>query len=144
MRLNNIIPSIGSHKVRKRKGRGIGSGLGKTAGRGHKGQKSRSGGKVNRGFEGGQTPLYRRIPKYGFISYKLKNKSEISLSKLLRFSNHTIDLDLLKKHRIVNKNVKFVKVILSGTITVPLKIRGLYMTKGVRNMIKISGGTVQE
>ncbi|XBC40683.1 MAG: 50S ribosomal protein L15 [Buchnera aphidicola (Nurudea yanoniella)] len=144
MYLNTIFPSFGSHKIRKRKGRGIGSGFGKTAGRGHKGQKSRSGGIVNKGFEGGQTPLYRRIPKYGFTSCKSRNKSEIKLSSLLKFSKQVINLDLLKNFKIVKKHVKFVKIILSGTVTAPLTIRGLYVTKGVRNIVKISGGTVQE
>ncbi|XBC38109.1 MAG: 50S ribosomal protein L15 [Buchnera aphidicola (Floraphis choui)] len=144
MYLNSIAPANGSRKKCKRKGRGIGSGLGKTAGRGHKGQKSRSGGKVNKGFEGGQTPLHRRIPKYGFISMKMKEKTEIRLSELSKFSNKIVDLKLLKKHNLVNNNVKFVKIILFGNITIPLTIRGLHITKGARNMIESSGGTIQE
>ncbi|XBC38642.1 MAG: 50S ribosomal protein L15 [Buchnera aphidicola (Melaphis rhois)] len=144
MYLNNISPSVGSRKKCKRKGRGIGSGLGKTAGRGHKGQKSRSGGKINQRFEGGQTPIYRRIPKFGFVSLKNKNRVEIRLSELNRFPNQVIDLELLKKYNIINKNVSFVKIILSGIITVPLIVRGLHVTRGVRSMIENLGGKIQE
>ncbi|ANF17207.1 50S ribosomal protein L15 [Buchnera aphidicola (Schlechtendalia chinensis)] len=145
MYLNNISPEIGSRKLCKRKGRGIGSGFGKTSGRGHKGQKSRSGGKVSIRFEGGQTPLYRRIPKNGFVPLGNKKKIEIRLSDLLKFSNEIIDLKFLKKCNFLSKNVKNVKdvkIILSGIVTAPLNIRGLSLTKGAYNAVKNFGGKI--
>ncbi|XBC44289.1 MAG: 50S ribosomal protein L15 [Buchnera aphidicola (Schlechtendalia peitan)] len=143
MYLNDISPATGSRKLCKRKGRGIGSGFGKTAGRGHKGQKSRSGGTINRGFEGGQTPLYRRIPKYGFVSFNKRKIVEIRSSALSKFSNKVINLKLLQKYNLISKNVKYVKIILSGIITVPLTICGLSLTKGARSIIEGSGGTIR-
>ncbi|HXK00648.1 MAG TPA: 50S ribosomal protein L15 [Buchnera sp. (in: enterobacteria)] len=144
MYLNSLVPGKYSYKKRKRVGRGIGSGLGKTAGRGHKGQKSRTGGGVNRGFEGGQMPLYRRIPKFGFVSQKKHVTKEVRLSELDQFKIQLITLNLLKKHNIVNNNIKFVKIILSGTISSPIKIYGLRVTKGARAAIKNCGGTIEE
>ncbi|CAL4043879.1 50S ribosomal protein L15 [Buchnera aphidicola] len=144
MYLNSISPGKDAHKKRRRVGRGIGSGLGKTSGRGHKGQKSRTGGGVNRGFEGGQMPLYRRIPKFGFVSQKKRIKKEVRLSVLGQFKTQLITLNLLKEYNIVNKNIKFVKIILSGSISSPIKISGLRVTKGARIAIETYGGTIQE
>ncbi|MCW5196402.1 50S ribosomal protein L15 [Buchnera aphidicola (Pemphigus obesinymphae)] len=144
MYLNNLFPAKKAHKKRKRVGRGIGSGLGKTAGRGHKGQKSRTGGGINRGFEGGQMPLYRRIPKFGFISRKARVTKEVRLSELNRFSKKIITLNLLKEHNIIHKNIKFVKIILSGSISSPIKVYGLRVTKGARMVIENCGGKIEE
>lgn len=143
MYLNTLSPSCGSKKNRKRLGRGIGSGFGKTSGRGHKGQKSRSGGNINRGFEGGQMPLYRRLPKFGFKSKKNNITAEIRLSAISRLSTHIIDLKTLKKQNIINKNIKYVKVILSGELKVPLTLRGLRVTQGVRLAIENYGGKIE-
>lgn len=144
MRLNTLSPAIGSKHAPKRLGRGIGSGLGKTSGRGHKGQKSRSGGRVHRGFEGGQTPLCRRLPKFGFISRKSKITEEVRLSELVRIKDHVIDLDTLKAANIISKRVEFVKIILSGTMVHPVTIRGLRVTSGARVEIEAAGGKIEE
>lgn len=144
MRLNTISSSKGSKSVKKRVGRGIGSGFGKTCGRGHKGQKSRSGGKIRLGFEGGQTPLYRRLPKFGFISYKNKVTQEIKLSSLSKLSENIIDLNVLKKYNIIKKKIKFAKIIVSGEIKRPVIIRKLRMSKGAMNAIKATGGKIEE
>ncbi|QFQ32307.1 50S ribosomal protein L15 [Buchnera aphidicola] len=143
MHLNSLSPSFGSKKNRKRLGRGIGSGLGKTAGRGHKGQKSRSGGSINRGFEGGQMPLYRRLPKFGFKSRKTNITTEVRLSQISQLSANIIDLKILKKENIVNKNVKYVKIILSGKLKSPIILRGLRVTKGARIEIENYGGKIE-
>ncbi|QCI21212.1 50S ribosomal protein L15 [Buchnera aphidicola (Hyperomyzus lactucae)] len=143
MYLNTLSPANGAHKNRKRLGRGIGSGLGKTAGRGHKGQKSRSGSSIRRGFEGGQMPLYRRLPKFGFNSRKKNITAEVRLSDLSNLSTNIIDLDILKKSNLLNKNVKYVKIILSGKLQKSLIIRGLFVTKGARTAIENSGGKVE-
>lgn len=143
MRLNSLSPSFGSKKNPKRLGRGIGSGFGKTAGRGHKGQKSRSGGNINRGFEGGQMPLYRRLPKFGFKSRKKNITTEVRLSQISALSTNIIDLNILKKKNIVNKNIKYVKIILSGTLKVPLTLRGLRVTRGARAVIENYGGKIE-
>lgn len=144
MRLNTIFAYKGSKSTKKRVGRGIGSGLGKTGGRGHKGQKSRSGGKVRLGFEGGQTPLYRRLPKSGFISHKSQITQEIKLSDLSKISENLIDLNILKKYNLISKKIKFVKIIASGSIQRPITIRGLHMSKGVFNAITEIGGKIEE
>ncbi|WP_343190246.1 50S ribosomal protein L15 [Buchnera aphidicola (Mollitrichosiphum nigrofasciatum)] len=149
MYLNNITYQKGSKKKSKRLGRGIGSGFGKTSGRGHKGQKSRSGGGVRIGFEGGQMPLYRRIPKFGFRSKKKKNIAEVRLSEietLLRngkIIDNIINLDILKKFNVVKKNVKNAKIISSGRIFSPIIIEGLKVTKGVYSEIKVLGGAIK-
>ncbi|WP_343154170.1 50S ribosomal protein L15 [Buchnera aphidicola] len=143
MYLNNLSPSSGSKKNKKRLGRGIGSGFGKTAGRGHKGQKSRSGGSINRGFEGGQMPLYRRLPKFGFKSRKKNNTAEVRLFQISELSTNIISLQTLKEQNIVNKNIKYVKIILSGEIKVPLILRGLRVTQGVRTAIENYGGKIE-
>lgn len=144
MRLNTICVYKNSKNLRKRVGRGIGSGFGKTCGRGHKGQKSRSGGKVRIGFEGGQTPLYRRLPKFGFISRKAQFTKEIKLSDLSNISERIIDLQILKKCNIVKKKIKFVKIVMPGEIKYPIIIRKLKVSGGVYNIIKSIGGNVEE
>lgn len=144
MRLNTIFVYKNSKSLRKRVGRGIGSGLGKTCGRGHKGQKSRSGGKVRVGFEGGQTPLYRRLPKFGFISRKVKFTKEIKLSDLSNFSEKVIDLTVLKKFNFIKKSIKFVKVIMPGEIKYPIIIRNLKVSNSVFKKIKSIGGSIEE
>ncbi|AAM68029.1 50S ribosomal protein L15 [Buchnera aphidicola] len=143
MRLNTLSPSLGSRKNHKRLGRGIGSGFGKTAGRGHKGQKSRSGGHVNRGFEGGQMPIYRRIPKFGFNSRKKNITAEVRLSDISKLSTDIIDLKVLKKENIINKNIKYVKIILSGKLEVALTLHGLRVTRGARLAIENYGGKIE-
>jgi large subunit ribosomal protein L15 len=143
MYLNTLSPANRAHRNRKRLGRGIGSGLGKTAGRGHKGQKSRSGSSIRRGFEGGQMPLYRRLPKFGFNSRKKNITAEVRLSDLSNLSTNIIDLDILKKSKLLKKNVKYAKIILSGKLQESLIIRGLFVTKGARTAIENSGGKVE-
>ncbi|MCW5197499.1 50S ribosomal protein L15 [Buchnera aphidicola] len=143
MYLNTIFKNS-CQKKKKRVGRGIGSGLGKTAGRGHKGQKSRTGSRIKRGFEGGQTPLYRRIPKFGFNSKKKKYRSELKLSELLKLNKKFIDLNLLKKRNIIKSYIKCVKIISSGKISTPLIIKGLSVTQGARLWIESCGGKIEE
>lgn len=143
MRLNNLTPKITSKKKKKRLGRGIGSGLGKTCGRGHKGQKSRSGKTIRRGFEGGQTPIYRRLPKFGFNSRKKKLKEEVSLTKLKKIKNTLIDLNILKKYKIVKKKTKNVKIILSGKINRKIKIKNIKMTKGAKKAIELYNKSIK-
>ncbi|QNS01680.1 MAG: 50S ribosomal protein L15 [Buchnera aphidicola (Pentalonia nigronervosa)] len=143
MYLNTLSPAYRSRKSRTRLGRGIGSGFGKTAGRGHKGQKSRSGSRIRRGFEGGQMPLYRRLPKFGFNSRKKNFVAEVRLSEIENLSNSIIDLDTLKKKNIIRKNIKHVKIIFSGKINRSLKIRGLLVTKGARSEIEKFGGIIE-
>ena len=144
MYLNTLSAVKGAKKAPKRLGRGIGSGFGKTSGRGHKGQKSRSGGTINRGFEGGQMPLHRRLPKFGFISSKKNISKEIPLFKLAKIKNVIIDLKTLKMNKIISKKIKFVKIILSGKILTPIRICGLNVTKGAHAAINAAGGKVEE
>lgn len=143
MRLNTLSPAEGSTKNRKRVGRGIGSGNGKTAGRGHKGQKSRSGGFHKTGFEGGQMPLQRRLPKVGFTSRKSRVTTEIRLNELAGIEGDVIDIAALKKANIVNKNIRFVKVILSGEITEAVILKGIGATKGAQKAIEAAGGKIE-
>lgn len=144
MRLNTLFPAAGAKHAPKRLGRGIGSGLGKTSGRGHKGQKSRSSGGVRRGFEGGQMPLYRRIPKFGFNSRKSFVTAEVCLSDLAKVKGGIIDLNTLKAANILGVQIKFVKIILSGGLSAPVTIRGLRITKGARVAIEAAGGKIEE
>lgn len=144
MYLNTIQPAKGSKKAAKRLGRGIGSGKGKTSGKGHKGQKARAGGFHKVGFEGGQMPLQRRIPKSGFRSQKSLVTKEVRLSDLNKIELDIIDLAAIKAHGIVNANTKFVKVILSGEITRAVTIKSLAMTQGARKAIEAAGGKVEE
>jgi large subunit ribosomal protein L15 len=144
MRLNTLSPAPGSRKAGKRVGRGIGSGLGKTAGRGHKGQKSRSGGKVAAGFEGGQMPLQKRLPKYGFTSRIARTTAQIRLAELNKVDAEVIDLDALKAADLVRDDVRRVRVFLSGELKAAVKVKGLAVTRGARTAIEAAGGSVEE
>ena len=144
MNLNTLSPDVGSRPARKRLGRGIGSGLGKTSGKGHKGQKARAGGFHKINFEGGQMPIQRRLPKMGFKSLVSKTVDEVNLSELARLKDYVIDLDVLKAAGLVNKAIREVKVILSGELTIALKLKGLRVTKGARKVIEDLGGSIEE
>jgi len=144
MKLNTLSPAPGSRPSGKRVGRGIGSGLGKTCGRGHKGQKSRSGGKVKPGFEGGQMPLQRRLPKFGFTSRQAQYVAEIRLNELTATGADVIDLDTLKKADIIGDKIKRARVILSGEISKAVTVKGLKVTKGARAAIEAAGGKIEE
>ena len=144
MNLNTLKPALGEKSLRKRVGRGMGSGMGKTAGRGHKGQKSRSGGFTKIGFEGGQMPLQRRLPKVGFTSRVSSITSQVTLSQLDKLSEKDITIDVLKKHNLVTKNILRVKVILSGEINRPINLVGIKPTKGARAAIEAAKGTISE
>ena len=143
MRLNSIKPGKGAKSSPKRVGRGIGSGLGKTAGRGHKGQKSRAGGYHKTGFEGGQMPIQRRLPKVGFRSHISRICSEIRTSELNKIDEEVVDLNALKKANLVTKNIKNVKIFASGNVTKPLTIKGLKVSKGARAAIEAAGGKIE-
>ena len=143
MELNTIKPAEGSKKNRRRVGRGIGSGLGKTAGRGHKGQKSRSGGFHKVGFEGGQMPLQRRLPKRGFISLTRNDTAQVRLSEIAKMPVDTIDLAALKQAGFVPHQALAAKVILSGKIEKKVKLVGLGATKGAKAAIEAAGGTLE-
>jgi large subunit ribosomal protein L15 len=143
MRLNTMKPAAGSKKPRRRVGRGIGSGLGKTAGRGHKGQKSRSGGFHKVGFEGGQMPLQRRLPKRGFVSRSREDVAEVRLSDLARLPVAEIDLLALKAAGIVPSLAKSAKVIKTGKLDKAVKLTGLAATQGARSAIEAAGGSVE-
>lgn len=142
MELNNIQPADGAKHAKRRVGRGIGSGLGKTSGRGHKGQKSRSGGFHKVGFEGGQMPLQRRLPKRGFKSLAVPYKAEIRLSDLEKLPVGEVDLLALKQAGIVSDLVKTVRIILSGELTKKVNVKGLVATKGAKAAIEAAGGSV--
>jgi large subunit ribosomal protein L15 len=144
MRLNTIKPAAGSRKEGKRVGRGIGSGLGKTCGRGHKGQKSRSGGYHKVGFEGGQMPLQRRLPKIGFTSRKSRVSEELRLHELGRVSGDTVDLGALQQANLVSRTTRRVKVIASGSIDRAVTLKGIQATRGARAAIEAAGGKVED
>jgi len=143
MRLNELKPDEGSKQAPKRVGRGIGSGLGKTCGRGHKGQKSRSGGFHKVGFEGGQMPLQRRLPKMGFGSRSSLTRAEVRLNELNRVEGDVVDLAALITAGVVNRSTKTAKIIASGAVSRALTVRGLAATKGARSAIEAAGGTVE-
>ena len=143
MELNNIKPAEGSTKNRRRVGRGIGSGLGKTAGRGHKGQKSRSGGFHKVGFEGGQMPLQRRLPKRGFISLTRNDIVQVRLSEVAAMPVDTIDLAALQQAGVVSHKALGAKVFLSGSIEKKVKLVGIGVTKGAKAAIEAAGGSVE-
>ncbi|VUD51104.1 50S ribosomal protein L15 [Thalassocella blandensis] len=144
MRLNDLSPAPGSTKAKKRLGRGIGSGVGKTGGRGHKGLKARSGGTVKPGFEGGQMPLQKRLPKYGFSSRISRVTAEVRLSELNAVEADVIDVEALQKADIINANVKRAKVFLSGEIKKAVTLKGLSVTKGAKAAIEAAGGKIEE
>jgi len=143
LRFNTLKPARGSRTARRRAGRGIGSGLGKTAGRGHKGQRARSGGYHKVGFEGGQMPLHRRLPKRGFTSPTRDQVAEVRTSELEHMKATEIDLATLKKERVVSRRVPGVKVILSGTLSRKITLKGLAVSKGARAAIEAAGGSVE-
>lgn len=142
MHLNTLSPAPGSTKARRRVGRGIGSGLGKTCGSGHKGQKSRSGGTVRAGFEGGQMPLQRRLPKFGFTSRIGRITAEIRTSELASLSADVIDLAALREAGLVTTVIRRVKVMLSGEVTKPITVKGLRVSGGARAAIEAAGGKI--
>jgi large subunit ribosomal protein L15 len=142
MRLNDLKPAEGSKKNRRRVGRGIGSGLGKTAGRGHKGQKSRSGGFHKVGFEGGQMPLQRRLPKRGFTSLTREFVAEVRLSDLESLGAEAVDLEVLKVAGVVPRQTLRAKIILAGKLTRKVAVSGLGVTKGAKAAIEAAGGSV--
>ena len=144
MELNNLSPAPGRVRDAKRVGRGVGSGVGKTAGRGHKGLKARSGGKVAPGFEGGQMPLAKRLPKYGFRSRVGMTTRQVRLSELNKVEGDTVDLDALVRADVVNRATQRVKIFNSGEVTRALNIVGLRVTAGARKAIEAAGGSVSD
>ncbi|MFK5913578.1 MAG: 50S ribosomal protein L15 [Woeseiaceae bacterium] len=144
MFLNTLKPTPGSRSNPKRRGRGIGSGLGKTCGRGHKGQKSRSGGQTKIGFEGGQMPLQRRLPKVGFTSRLARVTDEIRLNELNAMSVDVIDIAALHAANLIAKSIKHVKVMESGEIKKAVTLKGIRVTKGARAAIEAAGGKIEE
>ena len=142
MELNNIKPAAGSKSARRRVGRGIGSGLGKTAGRGHKGQKSRSGGYHKVGFEGGQMPLQRRLPKRGFKSMTLKYNAEVTLTALGLLGLAEVDMLALTQAGLVGEMIRVVKVIKTGEISTAVKLTGIGATAGAKAAIEAAGGSL--
>ena len=144
MELNTIKPAAGSKKNRRRVGRGIGSGLGKTAGRGHKGQKSRAGGFHKVGFEGGQMPLQRRLPKRGFLAVTIIKAAEVRSGDLARVGAEAIDLEGLKKAGLVSSDAKRAKIILAGKLEKAVKVSGIPASKGAKAAIEKAGGSVAD
>lgn len=142
MKLNTLSP--GSRKVRKRVGRGSSAGQGKTCGRGHKGQSARAGGYHKVGFEGGQMPIQRRLPKIGFVSHLLAATAEVRLHELLRVTGDLINLASLKKAKVIGKDVEKVKVIASGKLEKAVKMKGIKVTPGARKAIEAAGGSIEE
>ena len=144
MRLNTLSPAPGSTSSKKRVGRGIGSGWGKTCGRGHKGLKSRSGGSVKPGFEGGQMPLQKRLPKFGFTSRIGRVTAEVRLSELNLVEGDLVDLETLKQADVIGTNMKRAKIFLSGELKKAVTVKGLAVTKGAKVAIEAAGGKVEE
>ncbi len=142
MELNTLSPAPGSHKAKKRVGRGIGSGSGKTSGSGHKGQKSRSGGTVRPGFEGGQMPLQMRLPKYGFGSRIGRVSAEIRTSELNKVDADVVTIDTLRAANLITADIKRAKVMLSGEVTKAVTLQGIGVTKGARAAIEAAGGKI--
>lgn len=144
LRLNTLSPASGSKPVARRVGRGIGSGFGKTCGRGHKGQKSRSGGKVQVGFEGGQMPIQRRLPKVGFTSRVGRVTEEVRLSELAKVEGDVVSIETLKAAGVLNNNTLHAKVFASGDVTKAFTIEGLRVSKGAKEAIEKAGGKIVE
>jgi large subunit ribosomal protein L15 len=144
MKLNNLSPAAGAKHAAKRVGRGIGSGTGKTCGRGHKGLKSRSGGKVRPGFEGGQMPLKQRLPKFGFTSRKSLVSGEVRLNEIAKVDGEVVTIETLKQAGLLVNTIKFAKVVLSGEISRSVTVKGLRVTKGARAAIEAAGGKIEE
>jgi large subunit ribosomal protein L15 len=144
MRLNTLSPAPGRTQNKKRVGRGIGSGVGKTAGRGHKGLKSRSGGSVKPGFEGGQMPLQKRLPKFGFTSRIGRVTAEVRTSELNLVEGEVVDLDTLKQADVIGNNMKRAKIFLSGDVKKAVTVKGLAVTKGAKAAIEAAGGKVED
>ncbi len=144
MRLNELSPAPGSKTERKRVGRGIGSGFGKTAGRGHKGQKARTGKGIMPGFEGGQMPLQRRLPKFGFTSHMKMSTAEVRLGELIKVDGDIVDLAALKAANVIRGDMTRAKIVLSGGVSRALTIKGVAITKGARAAIEAAGGKVIE
>jgi large subunit ribosomal protein L15 len=143
MYLNTLKPAPGSKPVAKRVGRGIGSGLGKTCGRGHKGQRARAGGFHKLGFEGGQTPLQRRLPKFGFTSLKSLTLQVLRIDSLNKVNADVIDIQALKDCRLIPASTKEVKLIATGKLEKPVTVKGLKLTKGAEALIKAAGGSIE-
>jgi large subunit ribosomal protein L15 len=144
MKLNTLSPAAGAKHAAKRVGRGIGSGTGKTCGRGHKGQKSRSGGSIRPGFEGGQMPLKQRLPKFGFTSRKSLVSAEVRLNEIAKVDGEVVTIETLKQAGLLVNTVKFAKVVLSGEISRSVTVQGLRVTKGARAAIEAAGGKIEE
>jgi large subunit ribosomal protein L15 len=144
MRLNELSPGAGSRKAKRRVGRGAGSGLGKTAGKGHKGQKARSGGSVPAGFEGGQLPLQMRVPKFGFRSRIGRTMAEVRLGELAKVPGDEINLAALTQANVLRRDVKRARVVLSGSIDRAVTLKGLKVTRGARAAIEAAGGKVED
>jgi large subunit ribosomal protein L15 len=144
MRLNTISPQDGSRPAAKRVGRGIGSGSGKTCGKGHKGQKARSGGFHKINFEGGQMPIQRRLPKLGFKSRKAKQRAFVTLYEISKIAEDTISIEILRTHGLVSSNIQHVKIVNTGEITVPKTITDVQCTKGAKEAILAAGGKIEE
>ena len=144
MRLNSINPGVGAKRGRKRRGRGAASGLGKTGGRGHKGQKSRAGGGVRKGFEGGQMPLQRRLPKFGFTSRRSLLRADVRVESLEKLADTTVSLDSLRIAGMIRGNVKYVKIFGEGRLGRRYEVSGIGVTKGARASIEASGGRIED
>jgi large subunit ribosomal protein L15 len=144
LRLNTLAPAPGARKDKTRVGRGTGSGLGKTCGRGHKGQKARSGGYHKVGFEGGQMPLQRRLPKFGFTSALARTRAELRLEQFRTWEGEVVTVDLLRKAGLIKKEIRSVKVFLKGEIHKPLTFKGIKITVGAKKAIEAAGGQVHE
>ena len=143
MKLNTLAPAPGSKPPKKRLGRGIGSGLGKTSGKGHKGQTARAGGKIRPGFEGGQIPLQRRLPKFGFRSRKALVTEQVRLGALVAVADGAIDLDALKAAGLVRKSAKRARIMLAGAIDRAVTVKGVHVSKGAKAAIEAAGGRVE-
>ncbi|ANB91982.1 50S ribosomal protein L15 [Moraxella ovis] len=144
LRLNELAPALGAKRTAQRRGRGIGSGLGKTGGRGIKGQTSRSGSSIPAGFEGGQMPIYRRLPKFGFTSQMALTTAEVRLSELNKIDGDVVSVESLKAANIIRGDMKRARIILSGEITRAFTFKGVKVTKGAKQAIEAAGGSVEE